>query len=1277
MKRKATERERKMQAMNELKFSVAACLASASAVATDFVMTNVTDRAPSYQAAANYLGGVAPGYATADGRGDAVYATNRIDFAQTLTVAQWNPTTDATVFGGTLHGDACRQLDNGIGYANRSLVFTDLAAWPGLVYHSFGNMYLSFSPGEGQTATLPFASFEKKARVGVTDRNATLAVGRSIGKGVHVLNEKADATAPGLVSLDDPLHGPSASFVIDKGDVRIAGTPTEAPTVVGVPALHLDASAGDVAFETTDAADRTFVDRWYDCRGREGYPSAYALDARKKPFLATDDESGRRVVDFGVSLFDANAPMNQFLDGASIGWNGYWGDTLGKVGFLSLSEPLEGIREVFVVLREASHFNGIAPFLGADADEPQAFARGILRNSPLQSVRPTLFASAPETDGVKLGDIRVDGCGVRFDDADDRSRAFHVLSVGLALPAKARHIGTNGKYVCKQDEAGYARGFAIGGFRLAEMIVYTNALTSAERTEVNRYLRQKWQAAGGGRDLAFGELQPATGRSVEVPSGELRVGKLTVPSGTTLVKRGAGTLSATLATTNAFSLAVEGGAVAFGRPDLSADPQPAAAPDTWFRADDADSMTLGEADDGGRQAVTEWRHCEADGKNANGIASRLGKVCGADPQRYRDPELASAYVVDLGEFAASETAGQTASFLTTEQFRESDEKWYRATVSGGVRTGFIVCRSSDKAANILSCWGDSMVFRSDTGALLAYPASNLFGNYFALDGLRIAPDATVIPDGEWHLVSFRLATEANLSAVGGRQVSGTSRQNLGGLRVAERIQYARELTDEEFRETEAYLLRKYFGKSHPDAETAAAPVRLVELTLGEEASGRVASDRDLAVGTLACAGTGFEKAGAGAMSVAALPANVRDVTVSGGSLSTRVDWLADAFFHVDASDAASVVCAEGGNAVDRWYDVRGNGLYASSETGTYNHGNEPDFEPATYETASDTVGTNLVAGSRFIDFGTRAGMYWHRDGQDGAVVATTMRELHMVFCVMAEGNYVPVGHREWTMLPSGGLQALYNTNEKYYPPVPAFSPKLTDDGSWRTDAYCLDSKARIDTNCFYVISLSLTNAVAASSFGIDRVNCGRGNVRLCEVIIFNDATNTLVRCEAIHNHLMRKWLGKGEQRPLPISYDSITVADDATLSLDIADEADVVTGSLAGGGTLNVGRLTVEAADGGELARRFDAPDALACLTANGALTLPSVGRVVLSSAAGVRPAPGYYPILKAASLAGVERSGWTLDATGASPKRAYGLVFRKNEIGIRVRPLGFAILIR
>ena len=100
---------------------------SVSAEAQEFIMNNVTDAAPSYYAAANYAGGVAPDYATSAGYDDVVWATNAIGFAQTLTMANWNPTSESTVFAGTLHGDACRRLNNAIGYSNRYLALSDLA----------------------------------------------------------------------------------------------------------------------------------------------------------------------------------------------------------------------------------------------------------------------------------------------------------------------------------------------------------------------------------------------------------------------------------------------------------------------------------------------------------------------------------------------------------------------------------------------------------------------------------------------------------------------------------------------------------------------------------------------------------------------------------------------------------------------------------------------------------------------------------------------------------------------------------------------------------------------------------------------------------------------------------------------------------------------------------------------------------------------------------------------------------------------------------------------
>lgn len=110
---------------------------------------------------------------------------------------------------------------------------------------------------------------------------------------------------------------------------------------------------------------------------------------------------------------------------------------------------------------------------------------------------------------------------------------------------------------------------------------------------------------------------------------------------------------------------------------------------------------------------------------------------------------------------------------------------------------------------------------------------------------------------------------------------------------------------------------------------------------------------------------------------------------------------------------------------------------------------------------------------------------------------------------------------------------------------------------------------------------------------MDRVNCGRGGLRICEVIIFTDNTNNVERAEAIHAYLRKKWLNIGDGALTGSTLEDITLENDATLTLnnDVTFNADTkLSANLASTGatTLTInGKLTI--LEGATLTLNIDA----------------------------------------------------------------------------------------
>ena len=152
------------------------------------------------------------------------------------------------------------------------------------------------------------------------------------------------------------------------------------------------------------------------------------------------------------------------------------------------------------------------------------------------------------------------------------------------------------------------RKIRFGGCRIAEVVLYSRELSSAERLEVHKYLQRKWTNYGP-HDLR--ELRvTARDQPVGVADGcTVNAGILNIPSNTTLIKKGGGTLNFDALAVDGVSMNVEGGSVGFNRLIADTDDSaPAEGAALWLDATVDSSFVRTNLANGvsGRDYIHRW-----------------------------------------------------------------------------------------------------------------------------------------------------------------------------------------------------------------------------------------------------------------------------------------------------------------------------------------------------------------------------------------------------------------------------------------------------------------------------------------------------------------------------------------------------------------------------------------------------------------------------------------------------------------------------------------------
>lgn len=518
-------------------------------------------------------------------------------------------------------------------------------------------------------------------------------------------------------------------------------------------ALHLDASAeGSFTFSGGDG-----ISEWHDARANVDM-AATASAFYRPPRLVANALNGKPVVDLGAYHEVSVQPKSETESAY---------DDSGWLSFQNVQ-----VREGFLVLRDKEIGRRIF-MLGHKTE--YKFHRG--NNGRLIDGR--------NADGFAVrGAWRVDGVPVDpISHALDDS--FHLVSFSLqcAIPA---------------NTLGWDRGYRCGGQEIAEVILYSEPLSPAERQAIEAQLMEKWLNAGHplSRPASFAALRYDDGAANTFVTGGDAYAGIASGSGV-LSKLGAGTLS--LGALCGFS----GVDVQEGALEVSGSNGPKIMEDAFFHVDPSDESTITRDSAGNVAAIADVRR--------NGRFASMPNTVPRAPSTVPDGAN-SLNVMDFGAYyyngngvTLPASVGQDCAAL----------KW-NETISNA-HSVFVVFAdtAAKKDMPIIGSMGHYHLNRGgDAGGALvdtswAHPPLRGGKCEFYIDGVSASPTETPIPDG-LHVLS--LVVDQDQTGVTLDMFGEDRLFRWGGVRIGEMAVFERSLSRTERETMEEYLKAKWMER---------------------------------------------------------------------------------------------------------------------------------------------------------------------------------------------------------------------------------------------------------------------------------------------------------------------------------------------------------------------------------------------------------------------------------------------------------------------------------
>ena len=668
--------------------------------------------------------------------------------------------------------------------------------------------------------------------------------------------------------------------------------------------FHVDASRADT-LDLEEENGTNFVVRWHDVR-RNGvvatncpYEATWRSNPEKRrPFISSVTQNGLPVVDFGPVLH--RAYTNELGEAKGYGAAMRWKGTSQAYEIYEVIAETEDVAQLVAIEPKMASYRPAG--LISHSMERTTRYRSEFRNGSNAHVFDDMSANHVWMKGV----IYLDAAKTSPSSAGTYGKfsyysGFHVLGITTR---------TNSTQTCSLNEFATDAGYAYGGQRLAEYVVFTNRLTDADRTAVQKYLNEKWRVGGNTycvSSYAVESVAVAEGAVVEFASG---VHAAVAQAATT------GTL-----------------AVASGTLELS----PLKTPAAYFHVDASDAETMTMEAVNGTNFVTRWN--DATGNGVYATPSTTTTTWRSDPENRR-PFISSVTqngrpVVDFGSLLLKSHTNEVgygvgygaAMTWSARMPTSACELITVASDTEDVKT--LIGNSNVKSGHGQSFLSDPDGTRGYRGVLAEnrYPYWVVDNSYntsirwgtILMDGVSKAFKTTGPTEG-FHVINFQMVVTNRV--IDGKDTScyamrpstfAYSKQKdsnymYGGQRIAEFFVFPRHLQAEERREIYNTLRTKWFGEAEQTVAysnlavgagaTLKVPWRTVEvsgtLSLGGryEASATTASNLKVtgeatATGALTLgsgAALSFDQAGSafGALTVGSLAA-------SGGTVALNAE----------------------------------------------------------------------------------------------------------------------------------------------------------------------------------------------------------------------------------------------------------------------------------------------------------------------------------------------------------------------------------------------------
>ncbi len=281
--------------------------------------------------------------------------------------------------------------------------------------------------------------------------------------------------------------------------------------------FHVDASDTNTMSITVGDGGTNFVTRWNDAAGGSVYastatsPAFVSATGNHDPFLSEGFLNGLPVMDFGG--YNGQHYTNS-VDNSNIGG---WGAAM------DWSKGVSCVRKMFTVASDTEDIyavrticpgadNNAVPFIGHNN------AYRFLR-SPLNAngKPPTILASNKNAWGqVYCEEVRLDGTNVvtKF---SEYPKGFHLLEFQIS----EQQIVSN--QITVGNAFGRDRNLTYGGTRIAEFLVFTNALGSAETERLRAQLMVKWFASTNAWEYGYTDVSVAESAVAAFPYAAVRV----------------------------------------------------------------------------------------------------------------------------------------------------------------------------------------------------------------------------------------------------------------------------------------------------------------------------------------------------------------------------------------------------------------------------------------------------------------------------------------------------------------------------------------------------------------------------------------------------------------------------------------------------------------------------------------------------------------------------------------------------------------------------------